>query len=51
MRRIDAEIYFPAERQHSTVVFVSDDATDEDIREAIFDEALSMIDIEYVEHE
>ena len=48
MRRITAEIYFP-ETQTTTTVWVTDDATEDDIRQAVFDEALSMIEIEYFE--
>ena len=48
MKRIDAEIYFP-ECQTSVIVWVADDATDEEIRETIYNEALTYIDIEYRE--
>lgn len=48
MKRIDAEIYFP-ECQRSVTVWVADDATDAEIKEAIYNEALTYIDIEYWE--
>ena len=50
MRRIDATIYFGSENaQESTTVWVDENATDEDIRYAIAQEALQMIEIEYRE--
>lgn len=48
MRCINAQIYFP-ETQVGTTVWVADNATEDDIRQAVFDEALSMIEIEYYE--
>ena len=49
MKRIDAELYFPCETQRSTTVWVHDDATDDDIREAIIDEIVSLVGFEYRE--
>lgn len=48
MRRIDADIYFPTDRR-STTIWVEDNATEDEIRQAIIDEAISMIEIDYIE--
>lgn len=48
MKRIDAVIYFQ-EVHTSTTVWVDDAATDDDIKNAIIQEALEMIEIEYHE--
>lgn len=46
-RSVKAVIYFPEESQRETTVWVDEDATEEDIKVAILDEALSMIEIDY----
>ena len=48
MKRIDATIYFP-ECQRSTTVWVDDDASEDEIRQAILDDAMSMIEIDFHE--
>lgn len=50
MKRIDATIYFPDSRC-DTCVWVEDDATEDDIVNALQNEALSMIEFDYTEKE
>lgn len=49
MKRIDATIYFP-ECRVDTTVWVDDTATEDDVKSAIMQDAISMIDFDYHEH-
>ena len=50
MKRFDVDIYFPESRMQTTV-WVEDNATEAEIREAVMQEAISMIEVDYREHE
>ena len=47
-KRIDATIYF-GESRRGTTVFVDDNATDEEINEAVIADAIDMIEVEWHE--
>ena len=50
MKRIDATIYFGMNCHCETVVWVEDNATNEEIEAKLYEEALSNIEFEWHEH-
>ena len=50
MKRIDATIYFGTYCHYETIVWVEDNATNEEIEEKLYEEALSNIEFEWHEH-
>ena len=50
MKRIDATIYFDTNYHCETTVWVEDNATEEEIKAKLYEEALSNIELEWHEH-